>query len=144
MGVMDVINTMNTLNNDTAHVNYQQSRSSLGSDKLGKDAFFRLLLAQLQNQDPMEPVDNAQFISQQAQFTQIEKLDALNETLTKSNLLGQASSMVGKTIQYTDEFGLTKVGRVDSVTIGDGSLGLQVNDEIVSTAQIQKIFAEGG
>src|SRR4051812_48197097 len=70
---------------------------------LDKDAFLKLLVAQLKYQDPSNPVDSSQFMSQTAQFTSVEKLTALADTqtamLSSQQLLG-ASSLVGKTVSY--------------------------------------------
>lgn len=56
-------------------------------DVVNKDDFFKLLVAQLKNQDPMKPVDATTFTAQLAQFSSLEKLDNVNSTLT--GLLGQ-------------------------------------------------------
>lgn len=48
---------------------------------LGKDAFLSLLVTQLQNQDPMQPQDNGEFIAQLAQFSSLEQLQQMNKTL---------------------------------------------------------------
>lgn len=50
---------------------------------LGEDAFMQLLVTQLKNQDPTQPQDGSAFVAQLAQFTQLEKLTSMNETLTK-------------------------------------------------------------
>jgi flagellar basal-body rod modification protein FlgD len=56
-------------------------------DVVNKDDFFKLLIAQLKNQDPTKPVDSATFTAQLAQFSSLEKLDNVNTSLT--SLLGQ-------------------------------------------------------
>lgn len=56
-------------------------------DLVGKDAFLTLLVAQIRNQNPLNPADGIQFLSQLAQFSQLEQLISINtqlETLTKS------------------------------------------------------------
>ncbi|HUK35939.1 MAG TPA: flagellar hook capping FlgD N-terminal domain-containing protein [Vicinamibacterales bacterium] len=49
---------------------------------LGEDAFMQLLITQLQNQDPTQPEDSTQFVTQLAQFTSLEKLTTMNQSLT--------------------------------------------------------------
>ena len=72
------------------------------ANDLGQDAFLELLLAQLQNQDPLNPMENGEFMSQLAQFetaSGIEELNSSFEALTsslQSNQALQASAMVGR------------------------------------------------
>jgi flagellar basal-body rod modification protein FlgD len=71
---------------------------------LGKDAFLKLLMAQLKNQDPLAPTDGTQFVTQLAQFTQVEQSVAQSTTLgsISTQLQGlsnaNASGLVGKTV----------------------------------------------
>lgn len=53
------------------------------SKEIGQDEFLRLLVAQLQNQDPMNPVDNQQFIAQLATFSSLEQLISINKGVNK-------------------------------------------------------------
>jgi flagellar basal-body rod modification protein FlgD len=53
----------------------------LASPTLGQQDFLRLLSAQLQNQDPLKPLDNAEFLSQMAQFSTVSGIDRMNATL---------------------------------------------------------------
>jgi len=86
--------------------NYTRSATS-GSNTLGEDDFLTLLVAQLENQDPLEPQDNTEFIAQLAQFSSLEqqtttndKLDELiaaqsgSEQMSAFSLLGQKVSTV--------------------------------------------------
>ena len=68
-----------------------------GSQDLGKDAFLRLLITQLSNQDPLAPTDPTQFVSQLAQFTSLEQLVGVNEgldVLTISQTAATSAQMV--------------------------------------------------
>jgi flagellar basal-body rod modification protein FlgD len=143
MSSISATNQLNQMTNDTNKLKFEQGQKNLGSSKtLDKDGFLQLLLTQLKYQDPINPVDNAQFISQQAQFTQIEKLDDLNNTLNSTSLLSQASSLVGQKISYRDDKGATQIGRVDSVKIDAKNIGLSVGGALVKTSQVQQIFAD--
>ncbi len=82
------------------------SASAAPRKELGKDDFLRLLITQLQNQDPLSPVDNSQMIAQLAQFSSLEqmqgvtsRLDTLLVAQTSANNLGTAS-MVGRDVAY--------------------------------------------
>jgi len=87
-----------------------------GTTDLGEDAFLRLLVTQLQNQDPTNPVSNEQFVAQLAQFSQLEQLQGLSsqmDSLTMlnasmnnaamTNLLGQTVVARGETFHYDGE-----------------------------------------
>ena len=58
-----------------------QSTKSAGDD-LGKDDFMKLMLAQLQHQDPLKPMDDQAFIAQTAQFNALDEMTKLNATLS--------------------------------------------------------------
>ncbi len=83
--------------------------SATGSSALGKDEFMKLLLAQLSQQDPTQPVDNQAFIAQLAQFSSVEQLSSMNQSM-ESLLVAQAGanqmqavSMVGKTVHFKSD-----------------------------------------
>ncbi len=61
---------------------------------LDKDAFMKLLIEQMANQDPLSPTTDSDFIAQLAQFSMLEQIESLNDTMTQ----GQAYSMVGKNV----------------------------------------------
>jgi flagellar basal-body rod modification protein FlgD len=80
--------------------------ATTATQSLGKNDFLKLLTAQLQNQDPLQPVDNQQFIAQLAQFSSLEQLQAVGSRLDSllvaaaSQTQLSASSLVGKTVYY--------------------------------------------
>lgn len=81
-----------------------EDKKDTSGSNLGKDEFLKLMIAQLKNQDPLQPQENGEFVAQLAQFSQVEGLDNLNGTVDNmaSQLRGaqalEASSMVGQAV----------------------------------------------
>ncbi len=138
---MSIQNTITQLQNNTNQVQYQNGRETLGTGEINKNSFLTLLLAQLEHQDPMNPVEDAEFIQQQAAFTQIEKLDQLIEATNSSNVLGQASSLVGQEVEVRLDNGQRRTGRVDSVQFGSDGIGIHVGNDVFTMEQVVGIFA---
>ena len=87
----------------------------VGGSEMGKDAFLKLLVAQLRYQDPMNPAEGAEFIAQTAQFTQVEKLQEVADSTAASLTLQQrwgAGATVGREVDYLGPGGLTATGTV--------------------------------
>jgi flagellar basal-body rod modification protein FlgD len=102
---MSYINTSDALidiANSTTKVRAEKAAQSAGKSDLDQDAFLQLLMAQMKSQDPLNPMDSSQFLSQQAQFTQISELQKLNKSVSSSNQMIQASSLIGKQVGLTD------------------------------------------
>jgi flagellar basal-body rod modification protein FlgD len=70
------------------------SNTSKAANEIGKDQFLELLVAQLQNQDPMKPMDNQQFIAQLATFSSLEQLISINQSVSKLAGLAAESTNV--------------------------------------------------
>jgi len=96
MSIVDINNTLTNITNQTEKTLY--ANRTTGTSELGQDAFLQLMMKQLQYQDPMKPMDNSQMLQQQAAFTQISELQKLNATVSNSNQMMQASSLIGKTV----------------------------------------------
>ena len=78
------------------------SVSAISSGSIQAD-YMKLLVEQLKNQDPMNPLDNNQMASQLAQFSQLQQLETMNSRFAdvlKTNELMYASSLIGKTVTY--------------------------------------------
>jgi flagellar basal-body rod modification protein FlgD len=92
----------------TATTSSSSSAASQASAKasLDYDSFLKLLIAQMKNQDPTDPMDATEQVSQLATFSQVEQSIQMNsnlETLITGNALTNASSYIGKTITSADE-----------------------------------------
>lgn len=92
--------------------------SALPTDQMGKDTFLKLMVAQLRNQDPMNPTDSTAFLAQTAQFTSLEKMqDLANQSAQAlaAQMSFGASGLVGKDVTYTAEDGTEATGTVSAV-----------------------------
>jgi len=113
---------------------------------LGQDQFLTLLIAQLKHQDPLNPADNAQFIAQLAQFSQLEQTKQMSSALNQfvsQQTVAQSSSLVGlvgRTVmasvgQETPGLVVTpQTGQVIAVTFADGTPKLVLNNGAAVTA----------
>jgi flagellar hook assembly protein FlgD len=113
---------------------------------LGKDDFLKLLLAELQNQDPSKPMDDSQTIAQMAQFSALEATQQLQQTIQQSNnvqSLFQASGLIGKYVEANQTDGTSVTGAVTGVdfTSTDGVMTptLVVNGADVDYSTIVKV-----
>jgi flagellar operon protein len=87
----------------TTATSSQVERTDVGGS-LGQDAFLKLLVAQMQNQDPTSPEDSGQMMSQLASFSQVSQLQQLtasNQALTLGQDFSSAVSLIGKSVTYT-------------------------------------------
>ena len=96
---------------------------------LGKDDFLKLLVGQLQHQDPLAPSDDQQWIGQMAAFSQLEQVSNTAETTQKIvdtlNTNGTLS-LIGHTVTYLDETGASNTGVVETVDMAGGKASLTV------------------
>ena len=123
------------------------------SQALDRDAFMELLVTQLENQDPLSPVQNEDFVAQLATFSSLSELEELNGnilamiTLNQSNALlsqlTQGSALIGKQVNWTDPVsGESRAGAVDSVRIEEGLAILRIGGDDVPLAAIDEILGE--
>ena len=110
------------------------------TNTLGKEAFLRLLTTQLQHQNPLEPMDNQQFVAQMAEFSALEQMQNLNKSFASVALL-EASSLIGKEIEAAESGTSDRVinGVVSSVRLLDGKTILMVGERDVNVNNVQKI-----
>jgi flagellar basal-body rod modification protein FlgD len=109
---------------------------------LGKDDFMKLLMAQLQNQDPMKPMDDKEFITQLAQFSSLEAIDKMTaqmEELTGAQMLMQAATLIGKQVTAKLESGEVVTGTISQVKMQDGKPIAVVNGKEIPTSLITQI-----
>ncbi len=125
------------------------SASYLDQSGLGKEAFLKLLVAQLTNQDPLEPMDNQEFLGQLSQYSSLEQLMNLNDTLSLNNnltmsvhnalmmnLIGKDVKVMGDTLHWSDD----ATSKVSYTLQEAGNVSVQILDE---SDQVIRILDEG-
>jgi flagellar basal-body rod modification protein FlgD len=137
------ISTRNVWPNYAAS-NVEKAAKTNGSE-LGKDQFLKILITQLKNQDPMQPMQDKEFIAQMAQFTSVEQLTNMaSEMKSLRESLGMASGLIGKSISWTstDSGGNSyqNEGVVDAITFKDGKQYANVDGVQVSLEKLTKIW----
>lgn len=109
---------------------------------VSKNDFLKLLVAQLSNQDPMNPMQDKEFLTQVAQLNTVEQLNNLNANLTELlsfESLSQASTLIGKSVQALTPQGQTIKGVVKAVSVEQGTPMLVVADQKIAISDVQRI-----
>lgn len=138
----------NTVDANLLLNNVQNQTKKTGTSSLGKDDFLKILMTQLQNQDPLNPMKDQDFIAQMATFSSLEQMTNLNSSLNsfikfaEQNQFMQASSMIGKTVTYLDDQSNESTAVVKAVSFKDGSISFQLDNQdktTINSGQITKI-----
>ncbi|MBD5096287.1 MAG: hypothetical protein HDT40_04630 [Lachnospiraceae bacterium] len=111
----------------TEYIKAANTKEKSGSD-LDKDAFLQLLVTQMQYQDPLNPGDSTEYMSQLAQYSSLEATMNISETLEKGNALNLVGEYV--IMNTTDSKGeLSQIsGLVEYATVKNGEVLLSIND----------------
>jgi flagellar basal-body rod modification protein FlgD len=121
------------------------SAATKGAGALGQTDFLQLLMSQMRNQDPLNPVSGTDFVAQLAQFSTLQGQQQLNTNITQMLALQQVTqgaSLIGKQITYTDpNKTLPASGTVSAVQINNGAVQLMVGKQSVALTQVQSIAA---
>ena len=115
-------------------------------NELGKDQFLQLLITQLRYQDPISPVDDKEFIAQMAQFGSLEQMQNLNTNMSEMMLaqqkltsLGQATQMIGKSVELFTHEGESIFGEVSGVQFKNGWPEIIVDGKLYDFGEIVAI-----
>ena len=134
-----------TVKNGEIVTSASQDSLSKANEKAGsgmdKDAFLQLLVAQMKYQDPLEPTSNTEYISQYAQFSQVEALNNMSTTME----LSRYSTYLGKEVilESTDGSGKSTQTRgfVDYVTFEEGKAYLSIEGNLYKASDIVSVIS---
>jgi len=141
----DFWSVMNYNTLSTNSVNSSSTASSSGSEDntvLDKTAFMQLLLAQMQNQDPLSPMDTQDYFAQLAQFSMLEQMWNMNESLEQMQSQQQileGSALIGRTVEFNAGDGTTLTGHVDGIQRYAGSIYVDVEGMQVPLSDIVSV-----
>jgi flagellar basal-body rod modification protein FlgD len=111
--------------------------------QMGKDQFLKLFVAQLQHQDPMNPMQDQDFMGQMASFSTLEQVSnmaAANATMASNLQMSQSVGLLGRTVTWLDENDVSHTGTVEKVSTAGGKPVLTVSGtEGVDPATITQI-----
>jgi flagellar basal-body rod modification protein FlgD len=126
----------------TSTASPNQVQGGKGYDLKAED-FIKMMITQLQNQDPMEPAKNEQLLSQMSQIGQLESSTQLQTSLKSmvlQNNIGAAGNLIGKMVNGLDEKGAPLKGLVNSVRVEDGNVALELdNGKSLAMANVTSI-----
>jgi flagellar basal-body rod modification protein FlgD len=119
------------------------SKSTASMNGMGKDTFMKLLVAQMSQQNPMEPSDDKEMIAQMTQFSMLEQITNMataNAEQATASKMGSAVSLIGRQVSYLDADGNKQSGVVSQVQMVNGLPQLTVGDKTgISTSQLNEV-----
>jgi flagellar basal-body rod modification protein FlgD len=146
-----------SMQNQTAYNTSSSSSTTSSSSTDDSNMFLQLMLQQLQNQDPTEPTDNTEWLSQLAQYSSLEQMTTMNSNLEDcmsyisaiyndigvNSEITQTLSLIGKevTIQDPDDASGSKkiTGQISEASFEDGTGKIKVDGKYYSIANILSV-----
>ncbi|HEX4666418.1 MAG TPA: flagellar hook capping FlgD N-terminal domain-containing protein [Chthoniobacterales bacterium] len=125
-----------------AAVTAPSDSTGTGFSTLGVNDFLKLITVQLQNQDPLKPMDDTQFVSQMASFTNLQQTQTLTadfEAYSQQASISSANGMLGGYVTVADAAFGTVTGQVTSVKIENGTPKLLINGVPYDLSAVQSV-----
>lgn len=120
------------------------TQNATNNNGVSQDDFIKLFLAQLTFQDPLEPINNEQFLAQMAQFANLEQSRQIQETLQQQTFINssdQALTMLGKTVEVSTNTG-SLLGTVSAISFTQAGASLTItkaDNSFISNVSISQI-----
>jgi flagellar basal-body rod modification protein FlgD len=110
--------------------------------QMDRDTFLKLLVAQVKNQNPAEPMNPNEMMSQMSQLTMVDKLNQLVEAQTSADALGRlalAATLVGRRVEWQNIDGSAAAGTVTMARLDGEKLMLTVGDSEIDASAVTKL-----
>lgn len=117
---MNVPGATDTISKTSTSAN---STTATSSNSVDYNTFLQLLVAEMKNQDPTNPMDTSEYMSQFAQLSTVEQAMQTNaklDALLSSQALSQADGLIGRTVSFIDTTGESVTGKIASISINNG------------------------
>lgn len=111
---------------------------------MSREDFLQILIAEISQQNPLDPLDNEQFLSQMVNMQNLETMSSLSDgigSFEKFLHLGAASGLIGKTIVGVGEDGSELTGLVEKVTLDNGDVNLVIDGGEVPISAVREVLA---
>ena len=138
------VNGISSTNPITANSTINQSRAT-SANALDSSQFMEILMAQLTHQNPLEPMNNAEMMSQFSQLNSLQELKDIHTSMDKlsaSNQVMYMASLIGKTVKVNRPDGNTLEGVVNEVITEKDNPQLKIGDEKVSISDVIDVKGE--
>ena len=135
---MSDVPSLSDLTGIRSYEEYQQTRKA--KNELGKDDFLSLLAAQLQYQNPMEPQSDTAFIAQLAQFSSLQYMQSMSQSMTSYQYFSLAGKYVYADVTMEDGTKAAVEGVVDRVIMQDGKAFAQIGEYLIDCNKISQVY----
>lgn len=123
---------------DPSYTYDPKAQKAPATKQLDRDAFLKILITQLQYQDPSQPMQDKEFIAQMAQFSALEQTTKVYQV----NSLALGTQMIGHVVTYQNADGTYLSGEVISAQSYNGNVKVQVGDKMVDISQVLEVKKE--
>ena len=120
--------------------NIEKIKTADELNKLGKDSFLKLLVAQMENQDPIQPQSNTEWVSQLATYSTLEQMQNMNAVMTNSQAFGLIGQDVIVATKNADGKESTISGKVDFVSVKGNKSYLSIDGNLYPSSDLQSII----
>lgn len=129
--INSLASAINTATNNSSSTSNSSASAPSAANTLTANDFIKFMITQLQNQDPLNPTDSNQMLTQMSQIGQLESstnLQSSLSTMVQQNQIASAANMIGKYVQGTDQNSNKTTGTVTAVQVTTNGVNLTMDN----------------